>query len=674
MQCEIIFSSVKNHTNITFVSSWFSIFVEQKLGMQFKHPELLYALLLLLIPIIVHLFQLRRFKEVPFTNVAFLKEVSMQTRKSSQLKKWLTLATRLLLLACAVIAFAQPFTSKSDVFNKDKETVIYIDNSFSMQAKGSKGELLKRAVQDILTNFPEDEELTILTNTETYRNTTIKAIRNDLLQMSYSSNQLGYDAMQLKASKFFSKEENAIKNLIMVSDFQQKSKPLRIIEDSTYINRIVQLKPVNSDNVYVDSLFISGIDPNSLTLDVTVKNTGASIENLPISLFDGENLIAKTSTTLNSEGKVQFDLPVNKAIDGRVIINDNQLQFDNELYFSINSPEKIKVLTIKDSENDSFLKRVYSEDEFEYTSSELNRLNYSDIQAQNLIVLNELKSIPNSLITALHSYTENGGLIIIIPSNDLSLNSYNQLYTKYNLAKIGSLSPQEKRITTINYSHPLYDGVFDKQINNFQYPKVNKHFPINKNSGSAILEFEDGKPFLQNNENAYIFTASFSTENSNFKNSPLIVPTLYNIAKQSLKLPDLYYAIGRTNNFDVNTSLQKDNVLKLTKNSLQIIPQQQPFATKTKLTTNEEPSISGIYSIKNKDVELKRVSYNYNRMESSLIYNNLNPLDSKNIASSISQVINDLKSDSKINELWKWFVIFALIFLILEMLILKYIK
>ncbi|NNK28782.1 MAG: hypothetical protein HKP06_11155, partial [Flavobacteriaceae bacterium] len=38
--------------------------------MQFKHPELLYALLLLLIPIIIHLFQLRRFKETPFTNVA----------------------------------------------------------------------------------------------------------------------------------------------------------------------------------------------------------------------------------------------------------------------------------------------------------------------------------------------------------------------------------------------------------------------------------------------------------------------------------------------------------------------------------------------------------------------------------------------------------------------------
>ncbi|MFT5238041.1 MAG: hypothetical protein ACI9M9_001643, partial [Flavobacteriaceae bacterium] len=67
--------------------------------MQFKHPELLYALFLLLIPIIVHLFQLRRFQKIDFTNVAFLKKVTIQTRKSSQLKKWLTLLTRLAAMA-----------------------------------------------------------------------------------------------------------------------------------------------------------------------------------------------------------------------------------------------------------------------------------------------------------------------------------------------------------------------------------------------------------------------------------------------------------------------------------------------------------------------------------------------------------------------------------------------
>ncbi|HSJ12255.1 MAG TPA: BatA domain-containing protein, partial [Gillisia sp.] len=66
--------------------------------MQFIHPEVLFALFLLIIPVIVHLFQLRKFRKESFTNVKFLKKLSRQTRKSSQLKKWLVLATRLLLL------------------------------------------------------------------------------------------------------------------------------------------------------------------------------------------------------------------------------------------------------------------------------------------------------------------------------------------------------------------------------------------------------------------------------------------------------------------------------------------------------------------------------------------------------------------------------------------------
>ena len=88
--------------------------------MQFKHPELLYALFALLIPIIVHLFQLRKFQKEAFTNVAFLKEVTLQTRNSSVIKKWLTLLTRLLILAALILAFAQPYTSKKNSLNTIK--------------------------------------------------------------------------------------------------------------------------------------------------------------------------------------------------------------------------------------------------------------------------------------------------------------------------------------------------------------------------------------------------------------------------------------------------------------------------------------------------------------------------------------------------------------------------
>lgn len=196
--------------------------------MQFKHPEILYALLLLLIPIIIHLFQLRRFQKVPFTNVAFLKEVTLQTRKSSTIKKWLILLIRLLLLAAIILAFAQPYTSNKKSFNTKQETVIYLDNSFSTQAKGNKGTLLQRSVQDLMINIDNSEPFTLITNNKSYKNVTINAIKNELLQLTYSPNQLDYNAALLQTKKSFTKDESSLKNLIFISDFQQKKRILKL--------------------------------------------------------------------------------------------------------------------------------------------------------------------------------------------------------------------------------------------------------------------------------------------------------------------------------------------------------------------------------------------------------------------------------------------------------------
>ena len=155
--------------------------------MQFKHPEILYFLFLLVIPILVHLFQLRRFKKEYFTNVRFLKELSIQTRKSSKIKKWLLLITRMLLLAAIIIAFAQPFFQAKDKQNTTNEMYIVLDNSFSMQAKGKKGELLKRAVQDLLENTPENQTFSLITNSETFWNTDIKSIQKEVQNLTYSA-------------------------------------------------------------------------------------------------------------------------------------------------------------------------------------------------------------------------------------------------------------------------------------------------------------------------------------------------------------------------------------------------------------------------------------------------------------------------------------------------------
>tara|TARA_R110000868_G_scaffold153120_5_gene378477 strand:- start:2988 stop:4910 length:1923 start_codon:yes stop_codon:yes gene_type:complete len=640
--------------------------------MQFKHPELLYALFFLLIPIIIHLFQFRKFQKEDFTNVAFLKEVTLQTRKSSQLKKWLTLLTRLLFFTSIIFAFSQPFLSKKNAFNTKAETVIYLDNSFSMQAKGDKGELLQRALQDIITNVPEDETISLVTNDNTYKNTNIKAVKNDLLEIEYSSKPLSYKAALLKCKNIF-KPTSTVKNIIFISDFQQKEPGFNPEENSLFKIYAVKLNPISNHNIAIDSAFISKETGNNMFLNITLKNQDGFIDNMPVSFFNTNRLIAKTSATFAADTTVTFSLPPNQIINGQITINDAELQYDNSLFFNINNTSKINVLAINNA-NDSFLNRIYTEDGFNYTSTPLNELDYNILNDQNLIILNELYTIPNSLINALNAFTIQGGFLMIIPSNNISIEAYNLLLQNHNTS-FNDLIKNQKRITTINFSHPLYsNGVFEKRVTNFQYPIVNEYYNLSRNNGVPILQYEDNRYFLFQDKQAFVFTAPLNAVSSNFLNSPLIVPTLYNIGKLSFKIPPLYFNIGQENTFDVSAQMHQDDILTLENNDLNIIPKQQYYNNKVVITTDDEPSKSGIYSVKDKNKSIQNVSYNYNRSESTLLYQDISNLENINTGNSISDVFNTLKSDTKINELWKWFVIFALAFLIIEMLILKYFK
>ena len=139
--------------------------------MHFKYPEILFFLFLLIIPILIHLFQLQRFKKDAFTNVKFLKEIELETRKSSKLKKLLILLSRLMLMSFLIIAFSQPYFSKNET-EANYRNVIYLDNSMSMQAKDKNGGDLLQVNKILLyEKFPEnDRGYTLITNEKTLEN------------------------------------------------------------------------------------------------------------------------------------------------------------------------------------------------------------------------------------------------------------------------------------------------------------------------------------------------------------------------------------------------------------------------------------------------------------------------------------------------------------------------
>ncbi|MFT4801535.1 MAG: hypothetical protein ACI93N_001309, partial [Flavobacteriaceae bacterium] len=162
--------------------------------------------------------------------------------------------------------------------------------------------------------------------------------------------------------------------------------------------------------------------------------------------------------------------------------------------------------------------------------------------------------------------------------------------------------------------------------------------------------------------------------NSNFQSSPLIVPTLYNMAKQSLPLPKLYYEIGKQNQYSIPVSLAQDEILKITDSSFSYIPLQQTKANQVNITTIDNPSEAGTFVIEKDKNPIEKVSYNYNRTESLLTYSNPENWKNATVHTNVDELFSSIAQDNSIHNYWKWFAIFALLFLVLEMIILKFYK
>jgi hypothetical protein len=647
--------------------------------MQFKHPEILYALFLLIIPIIVHLFQLRKFQKVPFTNVQFLKRIELKTRKSSKLKKLLVLFSRLLLFTSLIFAFAQPYFSKLKN-SSVQDTFIYIDNSLSMQAKGERGELLKRAVQDIIENNKDPENIHLITNDNEWYNLNTKELKNILVSLDYYPIKQDLKAILFKINSK-TKNSNTSKS-ILISDFQKLNINYDFQKDTSSNFNFVQIAPIKKSNISIDSVYISNLNNETISLKALVRSHNTKAQKNPISLYNDAILIGKSTIdiTENNTTEVEFSIPFSGTINGRVSIVDDDLSFDNELYFVINKTDKINVLTI--GSTNEFLSKIYTNDEFNFDESSLKNLDYNLLKNQDLIILNELQNIPNSLIKSLSDAISNGINLVIIPNSNINIASYNGLFRNLNIGVVNSKNENELTITDINFSHPFFQNVFEKQVKNFQYPKVNNYYQSTLKNSSPLIKFENETNFISQlktrNNTIYWLASAINTDNSNFKNSPLIVPIFYNFGKYSYKKSQLNYLIGRTNEIEVKVTLQKDNILEFSSTNESFIPLQQVGNSSVIITTTNQPLVSGIYSIKNNEKLLKNIAYNYNREESDLEYLNLEELIKQNsnytYFTNVKDAFNAINEENKTNNLWHLFLVISLVFVVIEILLLKFLK
>ncbi len=642
--------------------------------MQFKHPEVLYFLFLLVIPILVHLFQLRRFKKEYFTNVQFLKELSIQTRKSSTIKKWLLLLTRLMLLTFLILAFAQPFFAAKDSKKNTNEMYILLDNSYSMEAKGKKGELLKRAVQDLLEHAPETQEFSLITNSDNYWNTDIKAIQKDLQNLNYSASPFRLDNLIAKVNarkSAFSKDIIVITDAVGLETNQTKSFKK---EDNVYF---IIPEAEQKDNIAIDSVYIQETLDSFYEIGIKLSANGEDFKDIPIALYNKNKLAAKTLINFETKTKtINFTIP-KEDFHGYVLVTDKGLAYDNTYYFSISKPSKTNVISIGDTDKSNYLARIYTNDEFSYNNFPIANLDYNLLEKQDAIVLNELKEIPQALQTTLKSFVLKGGNLVLIPAQESNPTALNSFIVNFGALQFKTATQAEKKVTKINFNHPLFNTVFEKKIDNFQYPSTKTSFGLSSTTPS-ILTYDDQSPFLTSLPNdlssVYVFAAPINKTNSNFQNSPLIVPTFYNMSQNAQKTGVNAIVIGEIQALITDAVLSKDEILTVKNSTESFIPVQQLLNTKVKMSFNDNPTLAGNFGIFNGANLVQNISFNYNRTESNLALANPDAANNFNKIDDIETVFNTIQTDRTDTQIWKWFVILALLFLALELLIQKFVK
>jgi len=678
--------------------------------MSFLYPSFLFALGALAIPIIIHLFNFRRYKKVYFTNVRFLKEVQQESKSKSTLKRLLILASRLLALLCLVLAFAQPYIPSNHTIKKGVRTiVIYIDNSFSMQAANKNGSLLddaKRKARELINATTASDKIQLISN-DFYatsqgvlsKEQALDAIDKLTVSPSVKSLQEIYTRAKSNADKDLKDAE-----FFLISDFQKNNvedfKPDSLVETN-----FVLLESAPAQNIFIDTCFVESPYFQAGTnqkLHVKIKNlSDKEIENGSLKLYLNNKQIApvsfKEGSNATTEAVISFICKDTGVQQGKLIVEDYPVTFDDTLYFSFRVNNRIPCLNIykKDEKSAQYLQSLFSNDSlFTYYNQNDQSIDFSYFNKSNLIVVDGLQSLSSGLSQELKKYILGGGSALIFPTDNADKDSYNSFFAPFNVPSFTINDTATYRLDGKNLPKDLYEGVFEKTPENMDMPSVHQHYITKGNLRSGeeiILKLINGQSFLslykKGKGRLYVCTSALNEKSSSFAKHALFIPTLIKIAILSRPSPPLYYYCGKNEAIDVsqvNTNGEMPLHIASTENRIDFIPEIKITEDSKYLLTHGNPSLATTYFLLRDKINIEGLAFNYDRKESDLASFSKNELSemikkanwkrTHLIDASAGNMQASLAEIGGGTRLWKVFILLTLLFLGIEIILIRFLK
>ncbi len=693
--------------------------------MSFVYPQFLWALFALAIPILVHLFQFRRFKRVSFTNVRFLQEIRQDTRHRSRLKHLLVLASRLLALTFLVLAFAQPFIpSKQGTGRSARHRVsCWIDNSFSMNARGTYGPLLDVAIErgrDIAKAYAPSDEFQLFTNDFEARDQRWLT-RDEFLQrldeVRPSSAVRSLDeVIRRQHDAFASLPANPGMELdaFLFSDFQATllSAASPPDPDSTIRYFLMPLKAEQTGNLFIDTCYLAQpfVQPGSTQdLVVRLRNNGEEeVENVPVKLTLQGQQRALSSVTVGPASTVELTLPFAVNATGfqqaAVSITDYPVTFDDTFYFAFRVRDRVHALCINGPDGRSpYLDALYGNDPYvDYRTSAEGQVDYNSFPGLQLIVLNGLRSYATGLQQELQRYMQQGGRVMILPGTTSDAASYEAFAASTKLPMLTGPVKSEDRVSRVESKHPLMSGVFEEGKStpeNLDLPVIHQYYTASLRPGSGtqvVMTTESGQPFLSftpyGNGGAFLLSVPLDDAYSSFPKHALFVPVFLKSVLMGASEIGYSQRTGVYSTFSAgDTVLAGDQVfhLKNPEKGFDAIADASTGSSRQtgngiSLTVQDQVKVAGNYEVTAGNSVVNVVAFNYDRRESDLRpleesameqwFKSISFRAPEQLDAADPSVGHSLQQIREGTSFWKYAILLALLFLAIEILLIRYFK
>lgn len=697
--------------------------------MSFLNPFFLFALLTVAVPLLIYLLNIRKPKKVRFSTLTFFDSLKSTSLKRIRIKRWLLLLIRSLAILALVLAASRPFLPPEFGWasnNQPKAIGIVIDNSPTMNRVDRNGpyiEQAKEAVRGILAIAGNDDRILIDITNGASLNIPLISKRAALSRLedivTVNSGNYLHERLQSVTDRIQGADEPN-KILYLITDGQESQFSEMESEDSVFENINVQVLEVGGGdvlNIGYESVNIEygGISQTgSLQLRAALKNEGNQpAANQFISLFQDGELITQQAFDLQAGSNTEFlfDIPVSERDSVRVelLIEGDELSFDNRYYAAIELPEEKNILVFNQQpETEDF--QSYLVPMLEIASEESGRMNIqfatinnfhlSELSQYDAVILDGIRRIPDYLSEALIDHVQAGAGLLFMPAANGDVNSYNRLLNFSNsgrysnvIGSYGSFEPVD-RMAEPAEGHPIMEQMFEKPEDEeirLNVPELFFYYEIetgNQSSGMSILQTRTGNPLLVENRvgsGKIVYSAVGSDPGwSNFPVKPFFAPLFYRTVDYLVQGKEAALQVHELGSPFRTTLETNTESVQLIKNGETIFPEIQQTFQGTQVSYPAIEWQPGWLRLQT-DAETKLYSVNQNAIESNLsslteemisekmgtLFNSVSVVKA---GSGNSGLENELELASFGREIWYWFVLIAIILLLLELLISRYYK